>query len=134
MIYEADIPPLLPCGTISVDEYSSICLDVLEGYNIDADIHLPDGAMKIYFYEAVVNDGNLDRVDSLTYVPEIHDCDDFAAELYGEWAGLVWTDVHALNFFIDENRKFWFVEPQSQKIADKLDDWQGKSVRFLIGR
>ncbi len=61
-------------------------------------------------------------------------CGKFAFRLMGQfsvegWAGLatgiIWTDVHALNFFIDTNSEFWFIEPQSDGIQTKLESWQG---------
>lgn len=133
VIYD-NIPLISPCKVIDIDDASSICLDVIEQYGNQAELHLPDAGFKCYKYDEVVNDGNLAYVDTLVYVPERFDCDDFAAVLFGKWAGLAWTNVHALNWFIDENGKFWFIEPQTKKIADKLDDWQGKELRFLLGR
>lgn len=131
--YVEQIPILQPCGTISIEECSSICLDIIEQYGNRAELYLPDNHMKIYNYATVVADAGLEWVDTLVYVVEEHDCDDFGRKLFGLWAGLTWSDVHALNWFIDENNKFWFIEPQSKKIADKLDAWQGKSIRFLLG-
>jgi len=133
VVYVESIPILPNCGTISISECSSICLDIIEHYGNNADLYLPDVSMKIYNYNDVVADGSLEWVDKLEYIPEQHDCDDFARELFGKWCGLAWTDTHALNWFIDENKKFWFVEPQTKKIADRLDSWQGKTLRFLLG-
>ena len=133
IVYVEQIPILQPCGTIDINECSSICLDVIEQYGNQAELYLPDNHMKIYNYDEVVSDGSLEWVDTLVFMAEKHDCDDFARKLFGKWAGLVWTNNHALNWFIDENGKFWFIEPQTKKIADKLDAWQGKSLRFLLG-
>jgi hypothetical protein len=54
------------------------------------------------------------------YVAETHDCDNFSAELWGYWNdslqsfpfGIVWSKTHAFNFFIDDKKKLWIVEPQ----------------------
>jgi len=62
------------------------------------------------------------------------DCDDFAAEVYGKGLPLIWTNKHALNWFIDENASLWFVEPQTDKMARNLDNWQGWDVRFFLAR
>ena len=77
----------------------------------------------------------------MTYVSEERDCDDFSYRLMGqlsipEWSGIafgiVWTDKHALNCFIDETGKFWFVEPQTGKLQDKLEAWQGTEILFIL--
>jgi len=85
---------------------------------------------------------NLDETNKITYVPEKMDCDDFAARLYGQvnaplWSacpiGLMWTNLHALCFTIlDETKDFYYIEPQNDKIAPELDNWQGLQARFMI--
>ena len=134
IVYEDALLPILPFDTIHIDEASSVCLDVIEQYGNHAELYLPDVRFKRYAYEDVVNSAHLEHVSTLTFISEQHDCDDFAAYLFGQWAGLAWTNSHALSWFIDENGKFWFIEPQTKKISDKLDSWQGKSLRFLLGR
>lgn len=68
-------------------------------------------------------------------------CDDFSYRLMGqlsipEWSGIafgiVWTNLHALNCFIDDKGKFWFIEPQSDKLQDKLEAWQGTEILFIL--
>lgn len=84
---------------------------------------------------------NLDATNKDTYVAEEHDCDDFSYRLMGqlsipEWSGvafgIVWTNLHALNCLIDETGKFWFIEPQSDTLQDKLEDWQGNEILFIL--
>jgi hypothetical protein len=76
-----------------------------------------------------------------SYVPEFHDCDDFAYQLLGQlstpaWSqtavGMVWTNTHALNCFIDESGKFYFIEPQTGKIQERLENWQGNEILFIV--
>jgi len=67
-------------------------------------------------------------LDMRTYIKETFDCDNFSFSLMGEASykmagyaiGIVWADTpkckHALNFFIDEVERFWFIEPQTDKI------------------
>jgi len=67
-------------------------------------------------------------VDESWYIPEHHDCDDFAFQLFGDiikFNGDIAFGVliiykeecgHALNFFIDKNLSIWIVEPQSDAI------------------
>lgn len=125
-----------------IDPYlmSSILLDKLEEMGCEADIMLPimyglpDTMCKIYRVEDVKNCEHLKQISKIQYVPEIMDCDDFAAMLYGKWAGLCWTNVHALNWFVSDELEFWFIEPQSGKISKELENWQGWQIRFFIGR
>lgn len=72
----------------------------------------------------------LNPVSTRQYYTEKHDCDDFCYELMGDvsdWApdntfGMVWGNRaidgvgHAWNFFIDENKRVMFVEPQTDQI------------------
>lgn len=123
-----------PTGTISLHVMSSILLDKLEQMGCSAPIYLPDEACKVYDMGQVVKALRLSEVSALAYIPEEHDCDDFAAKLYGEFAGLCWTNTHALNWFVDEANEFWFIEPQTNKISDTLENWQGWYLQFLLGR
>ena len=130
-----EVVGIQPCGTIDINTASSILLDKMEEMGAgDAEIYLPDANFKVYKKDDVVKFIGLDETDKIPYVAEVHDCDDFAAEIFGMFAGLVWTNTHALNFFIDENEAMWFIEPQSDDIAPDLEEWQGWKVRFFIGR
>ncbi len=82
-----------------------------------------------------------DATNRLEYLAEDYDCDDFTLRLAGQFSiprwsalafGICWTDLHALNFFVDEDGKFWFVEPQSDEIQSQLNAWQGQNLRLLI--
>ena len=84
---------------------------------------------------------SLDATNKSKYVAEEHDCDDFAYRLQGqlstpEWAGIafgiVWTNLHAMNCFIDLSGKFWLIEPQSDKIQETLEPWQGNEILFIL--
>lgn len=82
-----------------------------------------------------------DNTNKLDYQSESNDCDDFALALRGrvvEWYsraktkkaicfGMVHGDIrkseeddefrpHAINYFIDENKTLWMIEPQNDKI------------------
>ena len=129
------LPPPTPCGLLDAFEASSILLDKLDELkDTQAAIHLPDMGIKKYKKSDIVQYLNLDETDQIPYLAENHDCDDFAAELYGKFAGLVWTMPHALNFFFDEVGTLWFLEPQSDKMARTLENWQGWDVRFFLAR
>uniref|UniRef100_A0A6M3KLG5 Agglutinin C-terminal domain-containing protein n=1 Tax=viral metagenome TaxID=1070528 RepID=A0A6M3KLG5_9ZZZZ len=132
-----DVTPVIqPCATIGLNLASSILLDKLDEIQ-DADgaaIYLPDNELKIYKKVDVQEAHELEEVASIKYIAEIHDCDDFAAKLFGKFAGLVWSNLHALCFFIDETNTFYFIEPQTGKISQTLEGWQGSDIRFFIGR
>lgn len=76
----------------------------------------------------------LNRFSEMTYKKRVRDCDDYSFALMGlvrkllpgVCFGIVWVDVlgsndevlykHAMNFFIDNNKKFYYVEPQTNNI------------------
>jgi len=77
------------------------------------------------------------QVDKRLYIKEFHDCDDYSFQLMGDiqipkWSelafGILWTSTpnggHAVNFFIDNNRDVWIVEPQNDKIFVMPKDWE----------
>ena len=83
----------------------------------------------------------LDLTNKEPYVKQEFDCDDFSYRLMGqlstpEWAGIafgiIWTNLHAMNCFIDDTGKFWFVEPQTDALKDTLDAWQGNEELFVM--
>jgi len=83
----------------------------------------------------------LDTTNKEKFQSELFDCDDFSYRLMGqlstpEWSGIafgiVWTNLHALNCFISETGKFYFIEPQNDKLQDKLEDWQGTEILFIL--
>lgn len=82
-----------------------------------------------------------DATNKVKYVPEGYDCDDFSYRLMGQfsiedWAnlafGIVWTDKHALNCFVTETDRVFFIEPQTDEILEDLKDWMGEKIRFVI--
>lgn len=126
---------LIPIGTIDINLASSILLDKIEEIGQgDAEIYLPDDDIKKYRKQDVIDFLGLDETDKIPYVKEKRDCDDFSAELFGKFAGLVWTTEHALNFFFDEADSLFFIEPQQDKLARDLESWQGLEIRFFLGR
>ena len=46
--------------------------------------------------------------------------------------GILWTNLHAMNCFVAEDRKLYLLEPQTDTIQTKLEPWQGASVRFIM--
>ena len=84
---------------------------------------------------------SIDATNKDQYVAEELDCDDFSYRLMGQlsvpwWSGIafgiVWTEKHALNCLIDTNGEFWFIEPQMDKLQNKLEAWQGTEILFVL--
>ncbi len=84
---------------------------------------------------------DIDDTNKIKYVSEEMDCDDFSYRLMGQlsipdWSGIafgiVWTNLHALNCFIDDAGKFWFIEPQTNGLLEKLEDWMGNEILFIL--
>ncbi len=82
-----------------------------------------------------------DETNKMGYIAEERDCDDFSYRLMGQlsvpgWSGIafgiVWTNLHALNCLVDSNGKFWFVEPQTNQLQEKLEAWQGTEILFIL--
>ena len=141
-LFKKEKPKPEPSGTIDINTISSILLDKLEEMGDDrAELYLADMNCKVYKKDDVVQFLALDETDKIPYEPDSpeikklgDDCDGFAAILFGKFAGLVWTNLHALNWFIDENNTLWFIEPQTDKLAKNLENWQGWNVRFFLSR
>lgn len=130
-----DVTELKSCGLTDINTASSLMLDEVEKLgDSQAEIYLPDNEIKLYNKTDVDNFQGLEEVSSIKYIAEIHDCDDFAAEAYGKGLSLVWTNLHALNFFLDEDVTYWWVEPQNRKRSRNLEGWQGNDIRFFLAR
>ncbi len=126
---------LKPCSAISCTLVDAIVrAKAAEIDDKDFDIYIPDVPSKVYNKADVVSSQELEEVSAIPYVAETHDCDDFAAELYGKFAGLIWTNAHAFNWFIDETDTFWYIEPQTKKLSQVIEGWQGTDIRFFLGR
>lgn len=106
-----------------------------------AAIFLSDNTYKLCNLEDIEEFLRVDQTNKMGYIPEDRDCDDFSFRLLGqfsvpEWSGIalgiIWTDVHALNFFIDQNLEFWFIEPQTDDIQQRLSTWQGSEIRLIV--
>jgi hypothetical protein len=119
---------LEPSGTIDIHEMSSILMDKAP----EADLHLADKDCPIYRKQDVIDFLGLDETDHILYLPEKHDCDDYAREAFCKGFPLVWTNLHALNWVIDETGTFWYIEPQQDLLAQNLESWQGWQVLFFL--
>lgn len=68
------------------------------------------------------------------FSPEAHDCDNFAAELYGYFNAGLWSyafgmaqsPMHKFNIMIDNNKQIWIIEPQTNEFMT-VDEAKVKS-------
>ena len=104
-------------------------------------IYLSDSLYWLCSDKDIENFLSQDDTNKMGYIAEERDCDDFSYRLMGQlsipdWSGIafgiVWTNLHALNCFIDDMGVFWFVEPQTNKLQDKLEAWQGTEILFIM--
>jgi hypothetical protein len=132
-----DAPALTFSGELSMNDAYQILLKVFPG----ASIYMPDLTYKTAPASEVQKIIDWSGSKNEKYLTEQFDCDDFAWLLMGSvsfypWSalpfGTIWTNKHALNFFIDDQKKLWFVEPQNGKIQDTLEAWQGDSFQLVI--
>ena len=62
-------------------------------------------------------------IKSNKYLTNAYDCDNFSYSMKGFWSdslssyafGIAWSQKHAFNVCIDENKKLWIVEPQNNR-------------------
>lgn len=104
-------------------------------------IYISDSQYWLCSKEDIENILKFNAINKEVYVTEKHDCDDFSYQLMGDlsdenWSGaavgIIWTELHAFNLFIDENLKLWFIEPQSNQLYESLQDYTGKEIQFVI--
>jgi len=49
-----------------------------------------------------------------------------------EWSEL--EDRGIKPYYKDEANILFFIEPQTDKISESLENWQGRDIRFFLGR
>jgi hypothetical protein len=133
----SDCPVFLVAGEISGSGVYSILKDKFP----NASIYISDLTFQTCSKEEVQKIIDWSKVQQRKYVVEAFDCDDFSYALQGAvsiypWStipfGIIWTNKHALNFFVSSDRKVWFVEPQKGQIQETLEAWQGDEIQLLV--
>jgi hypothetical protein len=79
------------------------------------------------------------KVQYKKWVKENHDCDNFSFELMGYFSesmysyvfGIAWSNAHAFNFFVDETKQLYIVEPQTGKLI-KIEEAVNNSNYYPI--
>ena len=82
-----------------------------------------------------------DKTNLATYIPEDYDCDDFSFRLMGQFhlqgsgfedkaIGIIWLQqpAHALNVCVTKERKVLLIEPQTDKVYVRPEDYIGQLV------
>jgi len=131
------LPEPTSTGEIGYDELDNLLKNLFP----DASIFLSDKIYKTCSLSDIMIFLKQDNTNRIEYEAESFDCDDFSYRLMGQfsvppWAalafGICWTDVHALNCFVDYTRKFRFIEPHTDETLTELKSWMGHSVRLII--
>jgi len=106
-----------------------------------AEIYLSDNVYQTITKRDLERKLALSEVNEHEFYDEVMDCDDFAYALHGElsvppWSGvpfgIIWTNVHAFNLFVDDTDTVWYVEPQSDEMAPQIAAWQGSEVQLIV--
>ena len=119
-----------PAGTVSSGAYTDICRDTALFNNDLTEIYVPDTEIKVYNKQDILDYLGVDETDKITYSLEDMDCDDFARIMFGKGLSLIWTNNHAINYFITPEGVLYFVEPQNDLVSVNID---GMHIRFFIG-
>ncbi|MEM3061922.1 MAG: lectin MOA-related protein [Nitrososphaerota archaeon] len=129
--------PAVP-AIISSDELIEI---IKKSLRIKNNIFVADRNYSLLFEEDMKKFLKKNTTDAHKYIKEGFDCDDFADVLkgrerewfalgkynYGSAFGTVWGDIrlpekpdqprgHAVNFYVNEKKELWLIEPQNDKL------------------
>jgi hypothetical protein len=123
-------------------DYSSL-MNILKIAMPSTQIYLSDNVFGLISMEDAKRFLKEDKTNLKKYEREVYDCDDFSRVLWFYWRdwnsilaiGMAWSNVHAFNIMITDDKKIWVVEPQLDKIYE-LKDIKNKSqywpIRFII--
>jgi hypothetical protein len=90
-------------------------------------VHIPDKHMDLPTDSDMKRWLAYDQTDKEQYVAELKDCDDFARNVWNNIRNMaikegkniafaiIWTQAHALNLYVNNNRQVVFIEPQTDK-------------------
>ena len=107
----------------------------------DAQVYMSKEWYSLANFEDMQEFLRLDNTDKHHYNLDSYRCSDFAFRLKGQlsvpgWSdlthGLFWTTTHAMISIIDQNMDKWYIEPQTDSIEKRLQDWQGKKCRLIV--
>ena len=103
-------------------------------------LYLSDALYLLAKYDDIALFLAQDQTNKFEYKSQSFDCDNFSYRLMGqfsvpEWSaltfGIMWTQKHALNIVVTEDKEVFFVEPQADELlAEPKGSWGG--IRFII--
>lgn len=132
--------------TISAKEMQTILEKHLGGSRTQYNPILKDSQYTLFSLNTLKRFLAKNRADNIDYTKESFDCDDFADVLMGDvkrWLlsdlkgghpfGTILGDIrhdinsskpypHAMNIFVDNERKVWLIEPQNDRIYTPLPE------------
>ncbi len=107
------------------------------------EVHLSDRVYGLTSVEEAKEYSELTKVAVNDWEKDKFDCDEFSFALMGYWNldlyqfsfGIAWSKTHAFNIFVDNEKKVYVVEPQSNRFY-KIDDIKNNPkyypLRFII--
>lgn len=106
-------------GTIYITETASILKTACKTDNV----YISDLYLNMTTKEEAERFSKQTQISSVEYTESSHDCENFSFALMGYWSqdlisftfGLAMSDNHAFNIFIDNQKKVWVVEPQTNE-------------------
>lgn len=113
-----------PKGKINFSSLFNILNKGIEG----GQIHITDTKYNLCSRNDMKRFLSDNKINLRKYVKRTHDCENFSFSLMGRTSfmmpsfaiGIIFVETkrgnHALNFFIDHNKKFWYIEPQTDEI------------------
>lgn len=93
------------------------------------DIYLSDKTYSLTNIKEAKRFSIATKTECRKWLREQHDCDEFSFALMGYWNeglkqfafGIAWSDKHAFNIMIDNEKQVWIIEPQENKFM-KIED------------
>ncbi len=134
-------PSDLPVSTSTAHISNAELRSLLEAKFPQCNIYLSDGDYRLCSEKDMEAFLSYDPTEKNKYSAEEFDCDDFSYRLMGQfcvpgWSdlafGILWTNTHALNVFVTEEKKVLFIEPQNDNIEELLEPWQGSMVYLVV--
>ena len=113
--------------------------DLIKGRYPDCELFLSDMDYLLCSYDDIALFLAQDETNKMGYVAEDRDCDDHSYRLLGQFSipdwsalclGIIWTNVHAFNCFVTEDRELLFIEPQTDEISEEL--MAGSEVKMVV--
>lgn len=113
--------------------------NIVKGVYPSCNLYLSDGDYLLCSYDDIAFFLAQDETNKFEYSAEDYDCDDFSYRLMGQFSipkwsdlclGICWTQTHAFNCFITEDKDLLFIEPQTDEISDT--PYADGNISFMV--